>query len=290
MNITDNEFNLLRKFLFLHSGIEISDEKKYLFTTRLHDVIQDEACGSFTDLYQKLQADKDGHLSCRIVESMTTHESGFFRDGHPYTALANTILPLVAANKIRQAHFMRPRLRLLSAGCSFGQEPYSIAICIDKWLSKQSFFSREDISINGIDISEKALIRARKGVYSELEMGKALSPEDRTRYFEKSGNWWNLTEQIKKMVVFEQMNLERFAEPAGVYDVVFCRNVFIYFPFEIKKMILKRLHASLTPNGILFIGSAENLYNADENFNIVSEGHTTYYQAKTDTTQAGFIS
>jgi chemotaxis protein methyltransferase CheR len=280
MDISDREFGLFKHYLFLESGIDVAEEKRYLFTTRLSDLVIQEGCKTFSDFYQVLISGLRKHLFQQVIELMTTHESGFFRDDHPYQMLTDAILPEVSRRRAARAHFLPPRVRILSAGCSFGQEPYSIALCVQRWLPTQSVFTVQDITIMGIDISAITLERAKKGTFSELELGKQLSSQERRKYFRKCGEQWQLCEEIRKMVAFQQVNLIKPFDNLGKFDVVFCRNVIIYFSIEGRKTVLGHLHRVLEPEGVLFLGSAESLYNLSHGFSSQSKGPATYYTAQ----------
>jgi chemotaxis protein methyltransferase CheR len=248
----------------------------------LVDLLASEKCSSFGELYRKLSLPKSEQSLRIFVESMTTHESGFFRDGHPFRVFCEVVLPSVSKLRAQQARFLLPRLRILSAGSSFGQEAYSIAICIRRWLSGQSVFLPENVSILGIDISSKAIERARHGLYSDLEIGKNLSAEDRRQFFSKQGERWVLSDEIKKMVSFQQMSLDRSFDNMGKFDIVFCRNVIIYFPVDVRKRVVEQLRSALIPGGVLFLGSAESLFNINDRFTSVTVGETVYYCATRD--------
>jgi chemotaxis protein methyltransferase CheR len=277
MNISDKEFYLLKEYLLTLSGIDIPEEKRYLFCTRLTDLLHEQGCSSFGDFYAKLTSGQSPLCRRLFVESMTTHESAFFRDGHPYLAFIDTVLPLLSKQKSAQARFLPPTIRVLSAGCGFGQEPYSIAIGMRRFLPTQNAISPQDVAIVGVDISTSAIERAKKGLFTELEIGKYLSIEDRITYFVKKGDRWLLSEEIRRMVAFESRNLDAPISDMGKFDAIFCRNVIIYFPFEVRKQLLKRLRAMLEPEGVLFLGSAESLFNMDAGFSSRSVGETTYY-------------
>jgi chemotaxis protein methyltransferase CheR len=277
MDISDREFGLFKRYLFLESGIDVAEEKRYLFTTRLSDLVIQEGCKTFSDFYQVLISGLRKHLFQQVIELMTTHESGFFRDDHPYQVFTDAVLPEVSKRRAAKAHFLPPRVRILSAGCSFGQEPYSIALCVQRWLPTQSVFTVQDITIMGIDISAITLERAKKGVFSELELGKQLSSQERRKYFRKCGEQWQLCEEIRQMVAFQQVNLIKPFDNLGKFDVVFCRNVIIYFSIEGRKTVLGHLRRALEPEGVLFLGSAESLYNLSHGFSSQSKGPATYY-------------
>jgi chemotaxis protein methyltransferase CheR len=277
MEISDIEFGLLKEFLLRKTGIDIAEEKKYLFTTRLKDLLKNEGCRTFSDFYNLLISEKNKNLVHQVIELMTTHESGFFRDEHPFKTFTENILPRVSKRRAEQALFLPPRLRILSAGCSFGQEPYSIALCIQRWLPTQSVFTQQNIVIMGIDISAITIERAKKGIFSELEIGKQISSQERHKYFNKCGGRWQLCEEIRRMVVFQQANLIKPFDNMGKFDVIFCRNVIIYFSVEGKKTVLENLRQALEPEGILFLGSAESMYNLSTDFPSHNEGRTMYY-------------
>jgi chemotaxis protein methyltransferase CheR len=280
MDISDREFGLLKEYLLRESGIDVAEEKRYLFTTRLSDLLRTERCETFSDFYRVLISGTRNHLAQRVIELMTTHESGFLRDEHPYQVFTDAVLPEVSKRRAARAHFLPPRLRILSAGCSFGQEPYSIALCVKRWLPTQAVFSLQDVSIIGVDISGIAIDRAKRGIFSELELGKQLSSQERQTYFRKCGEQWHVCEEIRNMVAFQKFNLIKPFDALGKFDVVFCRNVIIYFSIEERKTVLGCLRRALEPDGILFLGSAESLYNLSTDFISHTYGPTTYYTAK----------
>ncbi len=277
MNISDREFGVLKEYLIQESGIDVTEEKRYLFTTRLSDLLKSEGCKTFSDFFKILSSGKREDLVDNVIALMTTHESGFFRDSHPYQVFKDSILPEVAKRRAAQARFLPPRLRVLSAGCSFGQEPYSIALCIQQWLPTQSVFSLQSVTIMGIDLSALTIEHAKTGIFSNQEIGKQLSSQERQQYFRKHGERWQLCEEIRKMVTFQQVNLIKPFDNLGKFDVIFCRNVIIYFSIEGRKAALGHLRRVLEPEGILFLGSAESLYNLSNEFSSRAVGQTTYY-------------
>jgi chemotaxis protein methyltransferase CheR len=278
MNLTDKEFGLFKEFLFSKCGSTIGEDKRYLFTTRLTEAVLSEGFTSFFDFYTALSLGKNDRLRRMVVESMTTHESGFFRDGRPFQALLQTVLPEVSKRKITQKNFLRPKLRILSAGCGFGQEPYSIAIIVSTWLTGQKNFLPEDVTIIGIDISGKAVDRAKTGRYSALELGNRISREDRGRYFTQQGPGWTVSEKIRAMVGFERKNISEPLSDLGKFDIVFCRNVTIYFPLEVKQRVFKNLQAIMEPYAALFIGAAESLFSICNDFTQKTLEETCYYE------------
>ncbi|MBN1577106.1 MAG: protein-glutamate O-methyltransferase CheR [Chitinispirillaceae bacterium] len=277
MDISDREFDLLKEYVLRESGIDIAEEKRYLFTTRLSDLLVGEGIMTFFDFYSVLVSGTRSYLVDQLLALMTTHESGFFRDRHPYRVFTDTVLPETAKRRAERARFLPPRLRILSAGCSFGQEPYSIALCVKRWLPTQSVFSEKDITIIGTDISALTIKRAKRGEFSDLELGKQLSSRERQDYFSRNGETWQLCEEIRNMVTFQQVNLLKPFDNLGKFDVVFCRNVIIYFSIEGRKTVVGHLRRVLEPEGTLFLGSAESLYTISNDFTSRAVEQTTYY-------------
>ncbi len=276
MNPSDTEFLLLRDFLLQETGIDVPESKNYLFSTRLSDLLDKENCRDYSDLLLKLRA-REQPVIRATIEAMTTHESGFFREPHHFEVLFETLLPALLERKAERSGQTCSSLRFLSAGCSFGQEAYTMAICASHWAAKQFSMTATDISIVGIDISERALERARKGAYTELELGPHLCNEDRDRYFSRDGEYWHLSPSIRGQVSFQYANLSQSLSMLGTFDVIFCRNVIIYFSPERKVSVLERLRSALEPEGSLFIGSAESLYGVGVEFAQRTFGQSTYY-------------
>jgi chemotaxis protein methyltransferase CheR len=280
MNASDTEFELLREFLLRETGIDVPESKRYLFSTRLSELLEKENCRNYSELLLRIQANEQP-LVRATIEAMTTHESGFFREPHHFQTLFETLVPALLERKAERLGRMSPGLRILSAGCSFGQEAYTLAICAERWRALRSDIPAVDISIVGIDISERALERARLGSYTDLELGSHLALEDRDRHFKRTGEYWQLSQTIRDRVSFQCANLSQPMSIPGNFDVIFCRNVIIYFSRELKISVLERLRSALEPNGVLFIGSAESLYGVGVDFTHQTCGHSAYYEHPT---------
>ena len=280
MNVSDAEFGLLREFLRRETGIDVPESKRYLFSTRLSDLLEKENCRNCSELLLRIQANEPP-LVRATIEAMTTHESGFFREPHHFETLFETLLPALLERKAERSGQASPCLRLLSAGCSFGQEAYTMAICAERWRALRSDKAAVDISIVGIDLSERALERARRGSYTDLELGPHLAKEDRDRYFKRAGEHWHLSASIRDRVSFQCVNLSQPMSIPGKFDVIFCRNVIIYFSRELKITVLERLRSALEPEGALFIGSAESLYGVEVEFAHRTCGQSAYYEHPT---------
>lgn len=280
MEITDREFELLSTYLRDVSGIDVPEAKRYLFKTRLGRFLEEEGLGSFSELHNRLTASTDRRLTNGLVQAMTTHESGFFRDEHPFAMLRTYLLPHVAKLRKAESIYLPARIRILSAGCSLGQEPYSIAMCVRQWLATQEVYTEADITILATDISSRVLERARKGVYTELELGRHLGREMRDSYFADAGGRWVVNQEVRRMVGFAPLNLAEPIKAMGKFDIVFCRNVIIYFPVELKQAILDRIHRMLNAGGALILGASESTYRLSDAFTAVRKGGSTYYTPK----------
>jgi len=289
MQISDIEFTLLRDFLLKETGIDIPESKRYLFSTRMSDLLEKERCKSFSDFFLVLTKGSS-HLIRATIETMTTHESSFFRDPQHFQLLMDTILPAAALRKDRQRLRIAPRIRILSAGCSFGQEPYTIAICVNRWLSAQSNWSAQDVSITAIDISTRALERAKLGVFTDLELGQSITDADKERFFIKQKGQWTITPTLRNQIEFKCINLTRPWNDLGKFDVIFCRNVIIYFAPDQKTQVLSQLRDALDPDGALFLGSMESMYGTNIDFVHKVIGQSSYYEAPPIQTLNGDLS
>lgn len=278
MDITDKEFSLLKDLLCRISGIDIPPNKQYLFKTRLSNFLIERGFKDFSDFFNMLSTGDDAGLEKEFIQSMTTHESSFFRDRHPFSLLEKKLIPEIAARKIRDAVFMPVHIRILSAGCSRGQEAYSIAMCIDRWLKAlPDGHARPEITILAADISRKVLDRAAEGRYTELEVGTHIPPELKKEYFAKSGELWEIRDGIREMVSFSELNLSEAFESIGRFDIIFCRNVIIYFPLDLKTRIIKGFYNALNKGGALILGSSENLYKSHDDFNLCTAEEAMYF-------------
>jgi chemotaxis protein methyltransferase CheR len=280
--ITSIEFNLLKKYLREVSGIDVPDEKRYLFTTRLAEFLEEKKLSGFSELYTRLTTGKSSELQREFVQCMTTHESSFFRDVRPFTLLTERLLPELAARRIAEAKYLPPRIRILSAGCSLGQEPYSIAMCVAEWLSTQERLVKDDVTIVAADISQKVLCRAALGRYTDMEIGRSIPQQMRVRYVKKvNADVFEVAEVIRSMVRFCEHNLSKPFTGMGKFDLIFCRNVIIYFPLDLKKKILHQFSRQLNADGCLIMGSSETIYNLSDDFAIKQhDGMSCYVPLK----------
>lgn len=278
IRISDNEFRLLKDFIQKTSGIAVPKEKQYLFVTRLSNLLVELGCTNFSEFYFMLTHKQDPILRNRLVDAITTKETGFFRDEHPFKALVERIFPEMSEHKIQRTQFMPPRIRIWSVGCSTGEEPYSVAMAVKEWLDTQKSFSVNDVSITAGDISKSALSKAKQAVFDERCVTKKVPNTYRQKYFSKLGDKYRVKEEIRAMIVFADLNLNGSFQQIGDFDLILCRNVIIYFDTDLKRNIVDKFYDLLEPGGVLIMGASENLYNLSNKFESVQSGPTIYYR------------
>ncbi|WP_263379193.1 CheR family methyltransferase [Granulicella paludicola] len=263
------DFHFLTDYIRRESGINLDDEKQYLVEARLVPILQASHIESFDLLCAKLRSGNGGPLQQQIVEAMTTHETLFFRDSAPFDALKTHILPPL----IEQRRSLK-KLTFWSAAASSGQEAYSLAM-----LLLEMGLGDWNIKILGTDLSEKILDKAREGRYLQIEVNRGLPASYLVKYFERCGFDWQLRERVRKMVHFEKFDLRQSMRTKGPFDVIFCRNVLIYFDIETKKKILTELRGTLFSGGYLCLGGTESTLNLNDQFKRVAFGRPVFYQA-----------
>jgi chemotaxis protein methyltransferase CheR len=232
------------------AGIVLTEDKAYLLETRLGPVLQRFKLASTGALGQKLRAGPEETLERAVVEALTTHESTFFRDGHPFEHLRG-LLPQLAARGAAGE-----RVRIWSAACSTGQEPYSIAMLAQEVLGAQA---ARRVEILGTDISREVLARAREGAFSQFEVQRGLPIRALMAHFAQEGARWRIKPELRAMVRFEEWNLLAEARVLGRFDAIFCRNVLIYFDTPTKTRVLDMMARQLAPGGLLYLGAAETV-------------------------------
>jgi chemotaxis protein methyltransferase CheR len=261
MPLAANDFELVRQIVRDHVGILLDSWKTSLVETRLSAIARGEGLAGVDDLLNHLRSRSRSPLSTRVVESLLTTETSFFRDVHPFEALRQFILPDLIIQ--RQA---RRRLAIWSAGCASGQEIYSVAMLI-----REHFPSLLDWSLQlvGTDVSSSMLAKAAKGRYTELEINRGLPAAALVKYFEQHA-----------MVEFVQMNLAGSWRALPKMDIIFMRNVLVYFDVEKKREILAKVRRQLHPDGFLFLGGAESTINLDDDFQPTYFGPAVVYRLR----------
>jgi chemotaxis protein methyltransferase CheR len=272
--ISLEDFRLLRDYIEEHCGIYLSEEKVYLIETRLTKLMALNGCENFNEFYHKIKDNSDEKLKDKIIDAMTTNETLWFRDAHPFQILQEVILPHYAA-QIRKG--TKIKVRIWSGASSTGQEAYSIAMTIFEFCKKNPDIRPEHFEIVGTDISASALFLANAGRYDQIAMSRGLDEETRNEYFEQDGNVWQVKDKVKALATFKKFNLQDSPVPLGRFDVVFLRYVAIYFSEDFKRNLFNRIETALNPPGYFIIGAVESLRGLNEKFGNVRHGNGYYY-------------
>lgn len=264
--MSEEEFRLLRDFIYENSGIYFSDNKKDLLENRLSLRLKANKLKDYKEYYYMLRYGQQQSREIKaLYDSVSTNETSFFRSPPQIQALQEYALPDVVNNRLGRGEKV---LRMWSAGCSTGEEPYTMAIVIKEVLKER--FPEWDVKILASDISERALSSARRAEYNSYSL-RSMPDELKHKYFENSGNTYRIKDEIKKLVELQYLN---FADSKRVglmrgFDIVFCRNVLIYFDDVLRKRFVSQLYDSLIPRGYLFIGHSESLHNITRAFKLV---------------------
>lgn len=254
------------------SAIELDAAKAYLIEARLGPVAKKHGYPNTSELIRNMQAIPKRELQAQVVEALTTNETSFYRDIHPFDALRGTIIPQVLRTRSAQR-----TLNIWSAACSTGQEAYSIAMLLRDHFPELNSWK---VSILGTDLSEEVLAKARAGRFSQIEMNRGLPATLLAKHFRRDGLNWELSPDIRNMATFSKLNLIERWPHLPVMDVVFLRNVLIYFSPATKKMILEKIRAVMAPHAVLFLGAAETTMNLDAEFLRVQVGNQVFYTRK----------
>ncbi len=270
MNSAD--FDYIRNFVRDQAAIVLEPGKEYLVESRMQTLVRKENLGSLDALIGKLRSDPRNGLHRKVVDAMTTNETSFFRDLHPFEALRKSILPELLARRAqeRQLHFW-------CGAASTGQEPYSVLMLIAEHFSE---LFRWDFKFIATDLCDEVLGRARSGRFNQLEINRGLPAALLVKYFLRQGTEWGIREDLRRRVDFREMNLVKEWPWLPPMDLVFLRNVLIYFDLETKKAILAKVRRLLRPGGYLLLGGAETTFNVDDGFERVTFDKTPCYRLK----------
>ena len=256
--MSDEEFRLLRDHIYSYSGLYFSSDAQYLLEKRLGRRLQEQQFKSFREYYQflKFNRKRDQELE-EIMDILTTNETYFFRESYQLQAFSDEILPELI-KKARTSAVQRPRLRIWSAGCSTGEEPYTIAML----LLEQAELAHWQIEVVGTDISQRVLQQARRGVYAQASF-RMTDEYYLRKYFTRQDDGQRINDQVRQLVSISHLNLQDQARMAmlGAFDIIFCRNVLIYFDIAAKKRVVEAFYNSLRPEGYLLLGHSESLMN-----------------------------
>ena len=258
IKITSSEFGIFSRYIYDLTGILLDESKSYLIETRLAGLIEEYKFGSYTELYYKAKSGQDSALQIRIINAITTNETFFFRDVTPFELLRHKILPDLIDRKTRASSKFTPvNLRIWSAACSTGQEVYSIAMTIKELLPDPRNYN---VKILGTDLSDAAITRASYGRYTKFEIERGLPQGQLQKFFNPNGgDHWNIRDEIRAMVTFKRYNLMHPLSVLGKFDIVFCRNVAIYFSREDRTKLFNKIAEVMEPDGYLIVGASETL-------------------------------
>jgi chemotaxis protein methyltransferase CheR len=281
-SITADEFSLLSKYIYAICGVALEASKTYLVETRLKNMMQQYGCATYMDLYNKTKADRGGSMEKEIVNAITTNETLFFRDASPFEVFKHKILPDLIDARAKSNPGRPVPIRIWSAACSTGQEVYSIAIALRETLGSLSNYH---LTILGTDISDDAVAKASYGKYNKFEIERGLPPQTLNKYFNLMGDGWKIKDEIRAMAVFKKFNLMKPFAGLGRFDVVFCRNVAIYFTPSDKKMVFEKIAGVLESDGSLIIGSTESLTGVTSVFEAKRYMRSVFYQVTNGASQ-----
>ncbi len=265
MNSQDFEFitQLLRK----RAGIVLTIDKMYLLESRLAPLARKEGLPSIDDLIQVVRSRRDERLITQVVDVMTTNETFFYRDKTPFDHLKEAILPILGQARRGQ------RIRIWCAACSTGQEPYSIAMMLDQM---PQLTGGVPVEIVATDISDRCLDRARQGLFTQFEVQRGLPIQTLMQYFTQQDDHWRISERMRQMITFRKLNLMDPAYNLGKFDIVFCRNVLIYFDTPTKAEVFERIAQSMNPGGFLLLGAAESVIGNTQAFETAQDRRGLY--------------
>lgn len=275
--INHEEFVLLREYIQKECGIVVGDEKVYLIESRLARLVVETNCKSFKEFYLKAKSDVTRKLRDKIIDAMTTNETLWFRDMKPWTILKEVIIPKFI-DDLRTGK--KQRITVWSAAASTGQEPYSFAMLIDEAIKREPKVSREQFYILATDISPSALYMAISGRFNSIAMARGMLPGYKDKYFTDTNGVAEIIPEIKKMVVFKQFNLQHDFSKIPTCDLIFCRNVAIYFSPDFKKELFKKIYSKTDKDGYFFIGSTESLIGYSDDFEQLEYQKGVYYKPK----------
>ncbi len=266
--MTPQDFDYLRKLLRDRSGLMLSGEKQYLAESRLVPVARRHSIATLGELVRKLKTAENSSLATDIIEAMATNETFFFRDKLPFDHFRDTILPTLIEARSREK-----RIRIWCAAASTGQEPYSLAMILREFSARLAGFR---VEIVATDISGEVLARAKAGIYSQFEVQRGLPIQHLVKFFGQLGETWQIAPELRAMVTFRPLNLLKEFSSLGTFDLVFCRNVLIYFDQDTKVGVLNRIARLLPDDGFLVLGAAETVIGLTDAFKPMADRRGIY--------------
>lgn len=270
--ISPEDYDNFRTYLESACGIILGDNKHYLVTSRLNRLMKEFAISCIGELVK--QSDKNRQLHNRIVDAMTTNETFWFRDNHPFDIFKDKLLPEFATDTKRSQPF-----KIWSAAASSGQEAYSISMMVEEFIQSKPGSLRQGVQIIGTDISPTMLEDAKTARYDKAAILRGISEERKKKFFTEKGIKWEVNPAIRQRASFTELNLMNDYASLGKFDIIFCRNVLIYFSTDTKRDIITRMARTLNPGGYLFVGASESL-NYSEAFDMVRCNPGVVYKLK----------
>jgi chemotaxis protein methyltransferase CheR len=261
--MTEQEFQEFRESLKTLTGIVLGDHKRYLVTSRMEKLLPEEDIESMEELLQKMQ--KDTEFRRHVMDAMTTTETTWFKSAYPFEILKDKFLPELAIREPQE-------VRIWSAGCFTGQEPYSLSMAVHEYLeTKPGSLPANEIQIIATELSSTLLNLAKNGIFEHIEStGSGLTADRRERYFKPTNEGWQVVSELRDRIIFGQLDLREDFADLGLFDIIFCRNVLMYFSPVTRRDILTRITEMLKPGGYLVLGFSEPLPQYVEDFETVS--------------------
>jgi chemotaxis protein methyltransferase CheR len=270
IKITPREIPEMIRLTHQMTGIYLDEQKAYLFEGRLTPVLKDFNLNSYQEISQKIKTNRS--LKEAFINAIVTDETSFFRDQRPYELLAHKLVPEIIE---KQSYTSKPEIRIWSAACSKGQEPYSIAMILKEILFKLENYR---ISILATDISSKSLDYASNGVYSKFEMSRGMTLKRLQQHFIQEGSSYRVKPELRSLITFKRLNLLETLPFIGTFNLVFCRNVLVYFNLNDRKVVYDKIADRLSLNGFLVIGATEHLPTESQNFEAREFQSKVYYE------------
>lgn len=272
MKVSPEQFAFFRSLLRRKTGVVVDDSKQYLVVARLMPIVKQRSIPSLDTLIDRMKGGLDPTLERDVLNAMMTHETSFFRDKSPFETLRSLIEELVPKRKVLR------QLTIWSAACSTGQEPYSIAMLLNEHFV--DLVATWRVRILATDISEPILTKAREGLFSNLETNRGLPAELLKKYFRPLQGKWSITQDCRRLIEFRQLNLNGTWPTMPVCDIIFLRNVMLYFDVPTRAALVGKMRRSLKPDGALFLGGAETMIGIDTGYERLLGKGCSYYRVK----------
>jgi chemotaxis protein methyltransferase CheR len=282
MRLSSDTFDHIRKAVHDLCGIVLARDKQYLVVARLEPILKRNGLPSYESLVQGLKPPRSPQLADQVIEAITIKETSFNRDGHPFEGLRRSILPELARRVLARraaTSLLNAKARVWCAAVATGQEAYSVAMALSDFLASRPGLglTLDDFPILATDISPGALAIAREGRYTAIELGRGISPEQRTRYFRHVDGDWVVDGTLRRGIEFRRLNLVRPLPNLGTFDLILCRNLLIYLDDADRRRLCQALHQALNPGGFLMIGAAESIYGVTDAFSTERIGSTVLH-------------